>query len=167
MRIVVATALLFGVTAAQAAEPSGCDKFKWPIARERAALTMPERALVRSGGDLAPTGGAVTLALAPSGDAKLPTPPERSFPPETFAGFVRVAAPQQAGNYTISLSDALWVDVVQDGKMLKPSAFSGATDCDGIRKTLRFDLAATSLVIQFGGGKTDRVNLLLSPTHSH
>lgn len=167
MRVLFAMALLLGTTAVQAAEPSGCDKFKWPVERERAALTLSERALVKSGGDLSPSAAAVTLALAPSGEAKLPTQPERNFPPETFAGFIKVAAPREAGNYTISLSEALWVDVVQDGKILKPTAFSGATDCAGIRKTMHFDLAAQPVVIQLSGGKADRVNLLLSPTHSH
>jgi hypothetical protein len=45
---------LFGAAPAWAAEePSGCDKFKWPIERERAALTAPDRAKLVSGGQLA------------------------------------------------------------------------------------------------------------------
>ena len=39
------------------------------------------------------------------------------------------------------------VDVVQDGHFLKPKAFSGATDCDGIRKTMKFELAASPFVV--------------------
>jgi len=57
--------LLFGVVPAWAAEePSGCDKFKWPIERERAALTAPDRSKLASGGELTalPSTG-VTLAL--------------------------------------------------------------------------------------------------------
>ena len=157
---------LIGATAAFAAEPSGCDKFKWPIETERAALTTAERPLVKSGGDLMTPGSAVTVALVPLAEAKLPTPSERNFPPDAFGGFVTVAAPKDAGPYTVSLSDALWVDVVQDGKLLRPLAFSGATDCAGIRKTIRFELAAKPVTIQLSGGKTDRVNLLLSHTHT-
>jgi hypothetical protein len=41
-------------------------------------------------------------------------------------------------------------------------AFSGATDCAGLRKTMRFELTAQPLTIQLSGGKADRVNLLLS-----
>ena len=166
MRILLATIVLLGATAAHAAEPSGCDKFKWPIDAERAALTTSERALIKSGSDLPISGNAVTVALVPSGDAKLPTPSERNFPSDAFAGFVQVAAPEAAGLYTVSLSEALWVDVVQDGKMLKPVAFSGATDCAGIRKTMRFELTAQPMTIQLSGGKADRVNLLLSHAHT-
>jgi hypothetical protein len=57
--------LLLGAAPAWAAEePSGCDKFKWPIERERAALTAPDRARLVSGSELSalPSGG-VTLAL--------------------------------------------------------------------------------------------------------
>ena len=167
MRATLGLALtLFGTTVAFAAEPSGCDKFKWPIDAERAALTVSERPIVKSGGELPTSGKAVLVALVPSPEAKLPTPSERNFPPDAFGGFVTVAAPKEAGLYTVSLSEALWVDVVQDGKPLKPVAFSGATDCAGIRKTMRFELAAQPVTIQLSGGKADRVNLLLSHAHS-
>jgi len=51
MRATLLMALLcFGAAPAWAAEePSGCDKFKWPIERERAALTAPDRAKLASG----------------------------------------------------------------------------------------------------------------------
>src|ERR1700750_2320743 len=81
--------VLLGVTPAFAAEaPSGCDKFKWPIAQRRAALTAPDRAKLTSGSEQAvlPATG-VTLALVPPADAKLPSPPERAPKEGTFAGF--------------------------------------------------------------------------------
>jgi hypothetical protein len=58
--------LLLGAAPAWAAEePSGCDKFKWPIERERAALTAPDRIKLASGGELAalPSTG-ITLGLS-------------------------------------------------------------------------------------------------------
>jgi hypothetical protein len=46
---------LLGATSAWAAEePTGCDKFKWSIERERAALTAPDRLKIASGDDLKP-----------------------------------------------------------------------------------------------------------------
>ncbi len=48
------TLLLLGAPAYAAEEPSGCDKFKWPIERERAALTAPDRLRIASGADLNP-----------------------------------------------------------------------------------------------------------------
>jgi hypothetical protein len=157
--------VLLGATSALAAEePSGCDKFKWDITRERAALTAPDRAKLASGAELAtlPSTG-FTLDLVPPADAKLPSPPERAPKEGTFAGFARVAAPPKAGIYTLSLSGGGWIDVVQDGQFLKPVAFSGATDCDGIRKTMKYELPAKPFVLQISGTKDAAISVAILP----
>jgi hypothetical protein len=161
----IALALLGAAPAWAAEEPSGCDKFKWPIDRERAALTAPDRAKLASGGELAalPSTG-MTLALVAPAEAKLPTPPERAPKEGTFAGFASIKAAPKAGLYTISLSDGGWVDVVQDGHFLKPKAFSGATDCDGIRKTMKYELSASPLVLQVSGIKESAISIAILPT---
>jgi len=167
MRTAVLLALiLFGAAPAWAAEePSGCDKFKWPIERERAALTAPDRAKLTSGGELAslPSTG-VTLALVAPAEAKLPTPPERAPKEGTFAGFTSIKTAPKGGLYTVSLSSGGWVDVVQDGRFLKPKAFSGATDCDGIRKTMKYELSASPLVLQVSGTKDSSISIAVLPT---
>ena len=158
--------LLVGAAPAWAAEePSGCDKFKWPIERERAALTAPNRAKLASGAELSalPSTGA-TLALVAPSEAKLPTPPERAPKEGTFAGFASVKAAPKAGLYTVSLSAGGWLDVVQDGHFLKPVAFSGATDCDGIRKTVKFELSASPFVLQISGTKENAISIAILPT---
>jgi hypothetical protein len=163
MRRTLLVVLALAATApAFAAEPSGCDKFKWPIERERATLTSPDRATLASAADLTghpPIGW--TLTLRPSAEAALPSPPERAPAASTFAGFVSVKSPWPAGVYTISLSAGAWVDVVQDGKHLKPKAFSGATDCSGIRKTMKFDLAASPFVVQISGARENSIALAI------
>ena len=162
--LLVALLLLGAAPAWAAEEPSGCDKFKWPIERERAALTAPDRAKLASGSELAalPSSG-VTLALVTPADAKLPTPPERAPKEGTFAGFASIKAAPKAGLYTVSLSSGGWLDVVQDGHFLKPKAFSGATDCDGIRKTVKFELSAAPFVVQVSGTKEDSISIAILP----
>ena len=162
--LLVALLLLGAAPAWAAEEPSGCDKFKWPIERERAALTAPDRAKLASGSELAamPSSG-VTLALVTPADAKLPTPPERAPKEGTFAGFATIKAAPKAGLYTVSLSSGGWLDVVQDGHFLKPKAFSGATDCDGIRKTVKFELSAAPFVVQVSGTKEDSISIAILP----
>jgi len=158
--------LLLGVAPGWAAEePSGCDKFKWPVDRERAALTAPDRAKLASGAELAalPATG-VTLALRAPNEAKLPSPPERAPKEGTFAGFASVKSAPKAGLYTISLSAGGWVDVVQDGHFVKPKGFSGATDCDGIRKTMKYELSASPFVLQVSGIKEDSISIAILPT---
>jgi hypothetical protein len=155
--------VLLGTTAAWAAdEPSGCDKFKWNIDREKAALTAPDRIKLVSGGELTalPSTG-VTLALRPPADANLPSPPERAPKEGTFAGFANIKAAPKAGLYTVSLSAGGWVDLVQDGHFLKPKGFSDATDCDGIRKTMKYEISAKPLLLQVSGTKEDSISIAI------
>jgi hypothetical protein len=157
--------LLLGATPARAAEPSGCDKFKWPIERERTALTSPDRARLGSGSELnaLPSTG-ITLALRAAAEAGLPSPPERTPREGTFAGFAVFKTAPKAGLYSISLSAGAWVDVAQDGHFLKPKGTSGATDCDGIRKTMKYEISASPFVLQISGSTEDSVSIAILPS---
>jgi hypothetical protein len=156
--------LLGAVSARAADEPSGCDKFKWNIARERAALTAPDRIALASGGEIAGApSAAVTLALRSLAEAALPTAPERAPKDGSFAGYTKFAGLPKAGLYTISLSSGGWVDMIQDGRLLKPKAFSGATDCDGIRKTMKYELSAAPFVLQISGTAQTAISIAILP----
>ena len=162
--LLIMPVFLLGTVAARSAdEPSGCDKFKWDITRERAALTAPDRIPLASGATFsgAPA-AAVTLALRSLAEAALPSAPERAPKDGSFAGYVQFAGAPRAGLATISLSAGAWVDVVQDAHILKPKAFSGATDCDGIRKTMTYELSAAPFVLQVSGSKENSIAILPS-----
>src|SRR5258708_28965741 len=135
--LVIALCWLGTAPAYAAEEPSGCDKFKWNIDHERAALTAPDRIKLVSGGELnaLPSTG-ITLALVTPGEAKLPSPPERAPKEGTFAGFANFNKAPKAGLYTISLSAGGWAAVVQDRHFVNPNAFSGPPDCAGLPKPL-------------------------------
>ena len=161
---ILALLLLAAAPARAAEEPSGCDKFKWNIDREKAALTAPDRQKLASGNavaSLSPSG--MTLALNTVDSAKLPSSPERAPKEGTFAGFLNFNAPKP-GVYTVSLSAGAWVDLVQDGHALKPKAFSGATDCDGIRKTMKYELSANPFVLQVSGIRDNSVSIAILPS---
>ncbi|WP_245454543.1 hypothetical protein [Bradyrhizobium sp. RP6] len=162
--LIFLTALTISATSAFAAEePSGCDKFKWPIERERAALMAPDRTRLASGSEQAALpSSAVTLELVVPSEARLPMRPERAPKDGTFAGFTSVKS-AKAGLYTISLSTGAWVDVVQDGHALKPVAFSGATDCEGIRKIIKYQLSAQPFLLQVSGARDNSVSIAILP----
>jgi hypothetical protein len=147
-----------------AQEPVGCDKFKWPLDKERATLTGTDLPKVASGSHVTWTiPWATTITLAPLADAKLPTAPERApKSPTSFAGFVQIAAPPRAGTYKITLSSEGWIDVVQDGHPVKSTAFSGATGCEGIRKSVKFDLAAQPLTLELSGVPAATIGVAVS-----
>ena len=163
--LLIALALLGTTPVWAAEEPSGCDKFKWNIDQERAALTAPERVKIMSGTELIalPSTG-ITLALRPPAEANLPSPPERAPKEGTFAGFANIKAAPKAGLYTVSLSAGGWVDLLQDGHFLKPKGFSGATDCDGIRKTMKYEISAKPFVLQVSGFKENSVSIAILPS---
>jgi hypothetical protein len=167
MRLPLAAVLLSLVVAPALAaeEPHGCDKFKWPVERERALLTGPDAIQVMSGTDLgAPPATAVTLALAPLADAKLPMAPERPpKDPASFAGFVRIAVLPHPGSYLITLTSDAWIDAIQDGSYHKPAAFSGVLDCPGIRKSVKFDLDAGPLTVQLSRLPTAAATFTITP----
>jgi hypothetical protein len=161
----VAFVWLAAAPAMAAEEPSGCDKFKWNIDHARAALTAADRMKLNTGSELAALPAiAVTISLVAPADAKLPTPPERAPKDGTFAGFAKFPSVPKAGSYTVSLSNGAWLDLVQDGHFLKPTAFSGATDCDGIRKTVKFDLSATPFVLQISGARENSLSIAIQPS---
>lgn len=146
---------------ALAEEPVGCDKFKWPLETERALLAKPSQA---ASGAEATIGAAFALALAPLADAKLPMAPSRAPKfSDSYAGFLRLSAPPQAGTYRITISDRAWIDVVQDGRELKPGAFTGAKGCDGLAKSVKFDLAATPFVIELSGTSAKAIEFVVTP----
>jgi len=163
MRVRIAIFVLLFATPALAQEPVGCDKFKWPLDQERKLLATA--APVASGAEVArPLGAAVAISLARLGDAKLPQPPSRTpKQPDAYAGFVRVPPLPKPGTYRITLSQGAWIDVFQDGHGVKSADFSGAAGCDGIRKSVKFELTATPFVVEITGSPTETIAVVITP----
>ncbi len=162
-RVVVGFLACAPATGALADEPVGCDKFKWPIDKELTVM-IGDTIAIPSGANL-PTALPVSaiVMLKPLAEAKLPTPPARApKAPDSYAGFVQASAPPKPATYRISLSAEGWIDVVQDGQAVKSSAFSGALGCDGIRKSVKFDLAAKPFTIELSGIKNDAIRIAIT-----
>ncbi|MBZ9682269.1 hypothetical protein FJ872_31015 [Mesorhizobium sp. B2-5-9] len=142
------------------AEDAGCEAFRWPVTREQALFaTAPS---TPSGATLA-VGAAADLALVPAEKAGFAVPPERAPAEGTFGAVASVAVPPE-GTIQISLSGEAWVDVIQDGKAVKSSGYSGVKTCPGIRKSVRFKLAAGQATVQFSGAKKETLKVaVLAP----
>jgi hypothetical protein len=152
---------LLNATPVFAQEPVGCDKFKWPLDRERALLASASS--TTPGSEVAQPPGAFKLSLAPIADAKLPMAPTRApKQADSNAGFVRVPALAKPGIYRITLSEGAWIDVFQDGHGLKSGAFSGVTGCEGVRKSVKFDLSAAPFVIEISGTTAASISIAIT-----
>jgi len=163
VRWLAAIALVVAPGLAQAQEGSGCNAFKWPLDRERAALVRTDKASLPNGGAV-PYDAAITLQLQPFSSAGLPKAPERApKSPSAFAGHFTLAAPAKAGAYRITISSGGWVDVLDGGGYLHPIAFTGAKDCEGARKSMKFDLPARPLALQVSGVSGDQISVVVSP----
>jgi hypothetical protein len=161
----LAVALLaLSVLPASAQEPRGCDKFKWPIGAGQAALTATERQSASGDSYDRTSTAAIEMPLAPLAEAKLAMPPERApKKSDSSAGAVAFAAVENAGRYRVALSAAGWIDIIQDGKYLTPTAFTGALDCQGVRKSVEFDLGAAGFTLQVSDVSDPKMLVVLTP----
>ncbi|MBV9556605.1 MAG: hypothetical protein JO254_05965 [Pseudolabrys sp.] len=161
MRASLIFAALLIATPALAQEPVGCDKFKWPLDREKAMLATAAPA-PSDGMIAAPLASAYKVTLAPYDSAKIPNTPSRPPKAGSMAGTVTVASPPQAGTYKISLDQGAWIDVFQKGQEVKSGAFSGAQGCDGIRKSVKFNLAAEPLTLLITGTTASAISFVIT-----
>lgn len=165
LRIATVLAALAFPIAAQAQEPKGCDRFKWPIAREQALLAAAT-STVASGSEVPLPMTAIRIALQPHETATLPMPPERAPKDKaSFSGALRIAKIDKPGLYTVNLSANSWVDAIQNGSYLKTIAFSGATDCEGIRKSVKFQFTDAPLILQVSGVAADTLAIVIAPAN--
>ena len=153
--------LLFVVglaSAAWAQDNAGCDKFKWSVARERAWFAAGAKP-VAAGAELGPDQG-YAVALVPAESA---LPPERAPKPGAFGGVLKISGLPKAGLYEITLSDEAWIDVVQNGASVKSSDFSGQKNCPGVRKSVRFPLAAGAATVQISNAASASIQVAIAP----
>ena len=164
----VLLALLPTVALAQDAAPKdtpengmsgGCEAFKWPRDKERAAFDDAALEKAASGAARGPLKEqAFALALVPGKDVAFAIPPAKKKD-DGFGGLVAFAAPQKPGVYQVTLSGAAWIDLVQEGKALDASDHSGAKNCPGLRKSVRFMLGAAPVVLQISNAVADTIKV--------
>jgi hypothetical protein len=145
---------------ASAQDLSGCEKFAWPLARERAWFAAPNKQLVAPGTTLDKLpNAAITVTLEPTSRAKFALQPERVASADKYGGTVGFPAPDRAGIYQVTASEDAWIDVVQDGQFAKSVGSTGRRDCPGLRKSLRFDLRQAPFVVQVSGVAAETITL--------
>lgn len=165
--LAASAALVCLPAAARAAEAAGCDGFLWPLATELAWMKAEAAEQAASGATLKalPADKAIELALAP--DAKVayaarPTRTPKAEDAASFGGVVAIENPG-AGHYQVTLSAHGWIDVVQNGAPLEATGHTGATGCDGIRKSVRFEIGPGPVAIQVSGVQADRIRFTIRP----
>ena len=117
---------------------------------------------------MAATGGSAEIgtayALALATDVTLPMAPERKAGENSYAAVVTVPK-LEAGLYQITLSEEAWIDVVQNGAVVKSTDFSGQKDCPGVRKTVRFNLLAAPATVELSNASVPMLNFAISASN--
>jgi hypothetical protein len=162
----LAAALIDWLPGLAAAEKPGCDAFKWPLASERAAFESPKLEAVESGAARGPLKEqAFALKLAPEASVVFAVAPGGKSHAEgrLYAGTVSFDAPEKPGSYQVTLANEGWIDVVQGGASLQSTDHTGAKDCPGLRKSVRFSIGASPLVLQVSGVPVDTIKVAIRP----
>jgi hypothetical protein len=155
IRIAAGVAALLMPASAYADETGGCHSFAWPVTTELQWLKAADSQPVSSGSTLKePPSKAIKLALLPMDKVAFPVAPtsrRKSNGGDRYGGFVTFDSVGQPGIYQVSLPMAGWVDVIQDGKAIKSAAHTGKMDCDGVRKSVRFDIGPGPVTVEISG----------------
>ncbi|MDI1262734.1 MAG: hypothetical protein PS018_05705 [bacterium] len=159
LRTNLAVVALFASLVPAIAAEDGCEKFAWPLARERATFAAPDKTALASGATLsAIPAGPLVIRLQPAAEATFAMPPERKPRSEQWhGGMVQFPALPKAGIYQITLSDEAWIDVVQNGRYARSVGSTGRGDCPGVRKSVRLDLDAAPFALQVSGVPSDSI----------
>lgn len=160
--------MTFGLLALGAALPGAaratCQDFEWPLGNELAFFSTPGSPDVAPGKDV-PTYSLGGIAqLVPVAGVKFPKPPEKVPEEGTLGGYVVVKHITVGGMYQVTLADAAWLDVVQNGDVLKPVRLTMQPDCPGLHKSVRYMVKPGPLVLQFSGAKVAKLNFVVLPS---
>ena len=157
----LAAALLSGPALAQDAD---CAAFKWPMNRELTAFHGEGLPAVANGGTLPGLDAAATLVLMPQDQVHYPVPPSRT-PKDTpaYGGTFTFPPIASADTYQVTISDEAWIEVVQNGKAVKQSGFSGSHSCKVVRKSVRFPLGTGPVTIEISDAASETLKLEVLP----
>jgi hypothetical protein len=158
LAILLAIALA-GPAAPSRAEVDGCASFDWPLTIEKEWFAVPGLPSYASGSTLSasPVAG-FTLRLLPVKEVAFAVAPEK--PAESgWGGIVLLPSPETPGLYQITLSDNVWIDVVQGGARLASLAHTGRKDCPSLRKSVRFEFGSGPATLQLSGAPGETLKI--------
>ena len=157
--VAVLSVAAFGARAEEAV--SDCANHKWSVEREAALLAHPQEEAGAGAEWRAEEDGAFLLKLQPLDKVVFEAPPERapSEPASSYGSVVRLVG-LDSGVYEISLSEAAWIDVIQNGAFAKSEDHSSGPGC-AIRKAVRFRLVAGEAVLQLSGAEAASIGVVV------
>lgn len=102
--------------------------------------------------------------MGPVADVTYVAPPKEKAKHETahaFGAALTFDGAAEPGLYQVTLSDKGWIDVIQNGAVLDAVAHTGKSDCDGVRKSVRFKIGQGPFVIQISGAPSASIRMTI------
>ncbi|MCW6509170.1 hypothetical protein [Lichenifustis flavocetrariae] len=164
LRAGVAVALALITTLPAAAQQTDCSDFKWPLTRETTAFAAEGLPTVVNGTPLPGLMEAANLQLGKQDGVAFPVAPTHHPKHDpAYAGTFALPPIASADTYQVTLSDDAWVDVVQDGKIVKQVGFTGSHTCKAIHKSVRFDLKVGPATVEISDAATQTLKIEVLP----
>jgi hypothetical protein len=163
MRFSAALFLGASLLASPALAQEACNQFAWPITQEQKLFAQPDIRRARSGAELKFTSPlAASVDLKTMDEVQWSRMPERKpKAAESFGGVIEIDG-ITPGLYQITLSDEVWIDVIQDDAFVKSAGHSGKRGCPEVRKSLRFQLGKGPLILQLSGAEKNEIKIAIS-----
>lgn len=147
-----------------AAASANCQEFEWPLGNELAFFSTPGNPDVASGKDVPLYSLGGIAQLQPVAGVKFPKIPDKTPEAGTLGAFVNVRHITIGGMYQVTLSEAAWIDAVQNGEVLKPVAVTMQMDCPGLHKSVRYMIKAGPFTLQFSNASVAKLNFVVLPS---
>ena len=110
-----------------------------------------------------PFGQRVALKLAQTDSVKFAHQPGEQMPKQyIYSGMASIRVPKD-GDYTVMISEANWVDVVQSGQLVAARQMGGRIPCAKYGKKLEFPLKSGDAIVQFFGAPYETVDVMVAP----
>jgi hypothetical protein len=108
-------------------------------------------------------GQRVTLTLAKTDTIKFAHAPTEQMPKQyVYSGMISFHVPKD-GAYSVMISEANWIDVVQNGQSIQSLDMRGRVPCAKYGKKIDFPLKSGEAIVQFFGAPYETVDVLIAP----
>lgn len=106
-------------------------------------------------------GKGYAAGLKQKGEVTFGVAPEKPGGSVSYSGLFSFTI-REAGNYSVALGSAAWIDVLENGKALEPASFGHGPECTTIRKKVVFALKPGLHVLQVAGNGAQTLKLMVA-----
>jgi hypothetical protein len=127
-----------------------------PMATAHDSVEASEHAL--------PLGQRIAFKLARTDTVKFAHQPSEQMPKEyVYSGMASFHVAKD-GNYTVMISEANWIDVIQNGQPIQSLQMRGRIPCAKYGTKIEFPLKGGEAIVQFFGAPYETVDVFVAPT---